>query len=50
MKEILEILQKNARTTPEEIARMLKKKTKDIKAAIKKFKTHILLGRYINLY
>ena len=37
MDEILEILEKDARTTPEEIAKMLRKKSADVKAAIKKY-------------
>jgi len=37
MEEILEILEKDARTTPEEIAKMLKKKPQIIKDAIRKY-------------
>ena len=37
MDEILEILEKDARTTPEEIAKMLKKNPQDVKKAIKKY-------------
>ena len=37
MDEILEILQKDARTSPEEIAKMLKKSPKVVKDAIKKY-------------
>jgi DNA-binding Lrp family transcriptional regulator len=45
MDEILEILEKNARVSPEEIARMLKKSASSVKNAIKKFeKQGIILG------
>ncbi len=45
MDEILEILEKNAQITPEEIARMLKRSTSSVKSAIKKFqKQGIILG------
>jgi DNA-binding Lrp family transcriptional regulator len=45
MDEILEILEKDARTSPEEIARMLKKKPQKIKEAIKKYeKEGVILG------
>ena len=37
MDEILEILEKDARTTPEEIAKMLKKTPQKVKDAIKKY-------------
>mgnify|MGYP003395651995 CR=1 FL=1 len=37
MEEILEILEKDGRLTPEEIAKMLKKKPQEVKAAIKKY-------------
>ena len=44
MKEILEILEKDARTTPEEIAKMLKSTPAAVKSAIKKMeKDHIIL-------
>ncbi|MFC1658170.1 Lrp/AsnC family transcriptional regulator [Candidatus Omnitrophota bacterium] len=45
MDEILEILEKNAHITPEEIARMLKKTSSAVKKAIKKFeKQGVILG------
>lgn len=45
MDEILEVLGKNARATPEEIAKMLKKKPQGIKDAIKKYeKDGVILG------
>ena len=45
MDEILEILEKNAQITPEEIARMLKKSVSSVKTAIKKFeKQGVILG------
>ena len=45
MDEILEILEKNARITPEEIAKMLKKNVPFVKKAIKKFeKQGVILG------
>ena len=37
MDEILEILEKDARATPAEIARVLKKKPEAVKQAIKKY-------------
>jgi len=46
MDEILEILEKDARTTPEEIAKMLKKKTQDIKEAIKKYEKEGVILKY----
>jgi DNA-binding Lrp family transcriptional regulator len=46
MDEILEILQKDARTTPEEIASMLKKKPKDIKQAIKRYEKEGAILKY----
>lgn len=45
MDEILEILEKNARITPEEIARMLKRSVSEVLKAIKKFeKEGVILG------
>ncbi len=45
MDEILEILEKNARITPEEIAGMLKRSVSSVKSAIKKFeKQEVILG------
>lgn len=45
MDEILEILEKKARLTPEEIARMLKRSVASVKGAIKKFeKQGVILG------
>jgi DNA-binding Lrp family transcriptional regulator len=46
MKEILEILEKDARTTPEEIARMLKKSVGVIKNAIKKYEKEGVIVKY----
>ncbi|MFA4842412.1 MAG: Lrp/AsnC family transcriptional regulator [Candidatus Omnitrophota bacterium] len=46
MDEILEILQKDARVTPEEIARMLKKKPQGIKMAIRKFEKEGVILKY----
>ena len=46
MDEILEILQKDARTTPEEIAKMLKKKPQDIKKAITKYEKEGVILKY----
>ena len=37
MDEVLEILEKDSRTTPEEIAKMLKKKPQVVKDTIKKY-------------
>jgi DNA-binding Lrp family transcriptional regulator len=45
MDEILEILEKNARITPEEIAKMLKRSVSSVKSAIKKFEQQgVVLG------
>ena len=45
MDEILEILEKNARATPDEIARMLKRKSSSVKSSIKKLeKQGIIVG------
>lgn len=45
MKEILELLEKNARLTPEDIARILKKKVSTVKKNIEKLeKEGIILG------
>ena len=46
MDEILEILEKDARTTPEDIAKMLKKKPKEIKEAIKKYEKEGAILKY----
>jgi DNA-binding Lrp family transcriptional regulator len=46
MKELLEILEKDARTTPEEIARMLRKDVSTIKKAIKKFEKEGVIVKY----
>jgi DNA-binding Lrp family transcriptional regulator len=46
MDEILEILEKDARITPEEIAKMLKKKPQGIKEAIKKYEKEGAILKY----
>lgn len=46
MEEILEILEKDARLTPEEIAKMLRKKTQDVKSAIKKYEKEGVILKY----
>jgi DNA-binding Lrp family transcriptional regulator len=46
MDEILEILAKDARTTPEDIAKMLRKKAKDVKEAIKKYEKEGVILKY----
>jgi len=46
MYEILEILEKDARTTPEDIAKMLKKKPISVKQAIKKFEKEGVILKY----
>ena len=46
MDEILEILEKDARITPEEIARMTRRKPADIKKAIAKFERDGVILRY----
>ncbi|MFA5145611.1 MAG: Lrp/AsnC family transcriptional regulator [Candidatus Omnitrophota bacterium] len=46
MDEILEILEKDARMTPEEIAKMLKKTPKNVKAAIKKYEKEGVILKY----
>ena len=46
MDEILEILEKDARTTPEEIAKMLKKNTAAIKGVIKKYEKEGVILKY----
>ena len=46
MDEILEILQNDARTSPDEIARMLKKKPQNIKQAIKKYEKEGVILKY----
>jgi len=49
MNEILEILEKNARATPEEIGRMLKMAPKAVKSAIKKFEKDGVILKYKTL-
>ena len=46
MKEILEILKKDARTTPEEIAKLTNKKTSSVKSAIKKLEKDGVILKY----
>jgi len=46
MDEILEILEKDARISPEEIAKMLKKNPKKIKEAIKKYEKEGIILKY----
>lgn len=46
MKEILEILEKDARTTPQEIAKVLKKSAASVKNAIKKFEKEGVIVKY----
>jgi DNA-binding Lrp family transcriptional regulator len=46
MDEILEVLEKDSRVTPEEIAKMLKKKPAAIKEAIKKFEKEGVILKY----
>lgn len=46
MDEILEILKKDARATPEDIAKMLKKKPQKIKEAIKKYEKEGVILKY----
>jgi len=46
MDEILEILEKDARATPEEIARMLKKKPAAVRSAIKKYEKGGVILKY----
>src|SRR4030042_4434216 len=46
MDEMLEILEKDARTTPEEIAKMLKEKPQKIKEAIKKYEKEGVILKY----
>jgi DNA-binding Lrp family transcriptional regulator len=46
MDEILEILEKDARTTPEDIAKMLKKKAPAVKDAIKRFEKEGVILKY----
>jgi len=46
MKEILEILEKDARTTPGEIAKILKKSTNSVKNAIKKYERDGVILKY----
>ena len=46
MKEILDILEKDARTTPEDISKVLRKKPTSIKKAIKKFEKDGVIVKY----
>jgi len=46
MDEILEILEKDARTAPEDIAKMLKKKPQAVKEAIKKYEKNGVILKY----
>jgi len=46
MEEILEVLEKDSRLTPEEIAKMLKKKPKEVKLAIKKYEKEGVILKY----
>jgi len=46
MDELLEVLEKDARATPEEIAKMLKKKPQKIKEAIKKYEKEGIILKY----
>lgn len=46
MREILEILEHNAKATPEEIAKMLKRNVKDVKSAIKKMEKDGIILKY----
>jgi len=46
MDEILEILEKDARTTPDEIAEMLKKKPEEIKKKIKRYEKEGIILKY----
>ena len=46
MKEILEILEKDGRATPEEIAKMLKVKPQEVKNAIKKYEKEGVILKY----
>jgi len=46
MDEILEILEKDARTSPEDIAKMLKKKPLDVKKAISKYEKEGVILKY----
>ena len=46
MDDVLEILEKDARTTPEEISKMLKKKAPAVKEAIKKYEKEGVIVKY----
>ncbi len=46
MDEILEILEKDARTTPEEIAKLTRRKASDVAKAIKKYEREGLILKY----
>ncbi|MBU2540571.1 MAG: Lrp/AsnC family transcriptional regulator [Candidatus Omnitrophica bacterium] len=49
MDEILEVLEKDARIRPEEIAKMLGKSTKFVKSAIKKYEKQGIIVKYKTL-
>ncbi|MFA5063332.1 MAG: Lrp/AsnC family transcriptional regulator [Candidatus Omnitrophota bacterium] len=46
MEEILEILEKDGRVSPDDIAKMLKKKPQDVKAAIRKYERDGVILKY----
>ena len=46
MQEILEVLEKDGRATPEEIARMLKKKPQEVRNAIKNYEKEGVILKY----
>ncbi|MFH0855280.1 MAG: Lrp/AsnC family transcriptional regulator [Candidatus Omnitrophota bacterium] len=46
MEEILEILEKDARSSPEDIAKMLKRKPQDVKTAIRKYEKDGVILKY----
>jgi len=46
MDDILEVLEKDARITPQELAKMLKKKPENIKQAIKKYEKEGVILKY----
>ncbi len=46
MEEILDILEKDGRLSPEEVAKMLKKKPQEVKAAIKKYEKEGVILKY----
>lgn len=49
MDEILEILEKDARTSPEEIARMLKRKPQEVRKAVARYEKEGVILRYKTL-